>query len=54
MGKPAAILMVLIAAAALVEGCGGRQENFRSRIPDCEDVTANARPGVDCINRPNN
>lgn len=54
MGKAAAILAVLMAAALLVEGCGGGQGGFRSRIPDCEDVSANARPGVDCINRPNN
>jgi len=54
MGKATAILAVLMAAALLVEGCGGGQGGFRSRIPDCEDVSANARPGVDCINRPNN
>jgi hypothetical protein len=54
MNKPAAILMALIAVAVLAEGCGGGKGNFRSRIPDCEEVSANARPGVDCINRPNN
>ncbi len=54
MRNAATILAVLMAVAVVAEGCGGGKSGFRSRIPDCEDVSANARPGVDCINRPDN
>ena len=48
MGKTAAVSMALIAVAMLLESCGGAKENFG------HGYLIDARPGVDCINRPNN
>lgn len=47
-----ATLIVLI--AMILQGCAGGKPGARSMIPDCEDVSANARPDVDCMNRPDN
>jgi len=43
----AAIFLVLM--AVVLQCCADGKA--RSRIPDCNLVSANARPGVDCMNR---